>query len=583
MPLLGALAHPMAAQIPGLGSSQSAAAPRQEQVEDPLGRSTPRGTITALTEAVHRGDFVVAAQTMQLGAAQSARAEELARGLSALMDRYFAQPISSIDGSAVGALDDGLPVDRERVGPLLMDGRRVPVELVRVQDSQAGPIWLISSETLAQVPALYRSIRAAWFERVLPAPLVRNSVFGVSLAQWVLLAATFAIPLAVLWLLSGTIMALARRAIADPGLERRVESWYAGVRWPVILAVTLVSHLSSMPALGLPLTFRISYGRMGQVVTVIVLAWLLRRLLTLSLARARGAMWGPEYTGTRSLMLLGERLLKALVIVVAILAILTIVGVNTKTALAGLGIGGVALALGAQRTVENLLGGVFMLSDRALAVGDMCRIANRIGWVEDITLRSVRLRTLDRSLVSVPAGVLAQAGIENFATREKILVRTTLRLRHGTSVEQLRRILGDIRTLLEANPSIEAGTSRIRLIDFGEHAVELELFAYVLTPDFVEHLAVRESLLLEIAAIVEAEGSGFAQPTQLIVVDDTPGADAPAGTLDAHDPAARREARPARPTTNPLADSRAIAARPDESSPITPARSGAGGGTPRAR
>ena len=146
-------------------------------------------------------------------------------------------------------------------------------------------------------------------------------------------------------------------------------------------------------------------------------------------------------------MLLGERLVQALVVVVAVIAVLTIAGVNTKTALAGLGIGGVALALGAQKTVENLLGGVFLLSDRALAVGDMCSISNRLGVVEDITLRSVRLRTLDRTLVSVPAGVLAQAGIENFASRDKILATTKLRLRY--TYQRPRRVDALLRRIPE--------------------------------------------------------------------------------------------------------------------------------------
>ena len=242
-------------------------------------------------------------------------------------------------------------------------------------------------------------------------------------------------------------------------------------------------------------------------------------------------------------MLLGERLLKAFVVVVAVFAILTIFGVNTKTALAGLGIGGVALALGAQRTVENLLGGVFLLSDRVIAVGDLCSISNRLGWVEDITLRSVRLRTLDQTLVSVPAGVLAQAGIENFATRQKILVQTTLRLRYGTSVDQLRRILDSVRALLAQHPKIETGTSRIRLVNFGDRAVELELFAYVLTADFPEFLAVREEVLLQIAATVEASGSGFAQPTEFVYMNPVTGVDG-----QAREPATYDDVRLGQPT-----------------------------------
>src|SRR6185436_2689057 len=236
--------------------------------------------------------------------------------------------------------------------------------------------------------------------------------------------------------------------------------------------------------------------------------WLLRRLLTLGFERARNLMPGVIHGGARSLLLLAERLAQAVVVVVAIVVILGIAGVNTMTALAGLGIGGIALALGAQKTVENLLGGVFLLSDRALAVGDTCSVSNRVGVVEDVTLRSVRIRTMEQTLLSVPAGILAQSNVENFATRRKILAKTVLRVRYGTTAEQLRSILTGIRRLLAENPKIETESSRVRLVDFGDRANEIELFAYVLTSDFPEFLTVREDLLLQVVAIVESSGSG---------------------------------------------------------------------------
>ena len=142
-------------------------------------------------------------------------------------------------------------------------------------------------------------------------------------------------------------------------------------------------------------------------------------------------------------------------------------------------------------------------------------------------MRSVRLRTLDQTLVSVPAGVLAQAGIENFASRQKILVQNVLRVSYGTSVEQLNRILDGVRALLARSPKLEQASARIRLIGFGERAIELELFAYVLTPDFAEFLALRETLFLEIASIVESAGTSFAQPTEFIYMDGKPVSDAP--------------------------------------------------------
>lgn len=524
--LLAALVLSSAAQVRGVPTSKTPPAPQQEQATDPLGRTTPRDTIVAFMHAADRDDFVAAARYMQVTESQRRNAEALARDLKTLMDRYFSQGVSSISDSPDGALDDGLPIDRERVGPLTMGERKTDITLVRVTDPQGGRIWLISSETLAQVPALRGSAARTWIERVMPPALVSHELFGISWAQWIALAASLVIPLLLLALISRVVIALARSILRDPARRRVLDAWYAAIRWPTIVVLTLAVHLASTVALALPLTFRFNYGRVVLVVAIIALTWLMRGILTLGFARARGLVRGKDRASTQSLLLLGERMLKAIVILVALFVILTIAGLDTKTALAGLGIGGVALALGAQKTVENFLGGVFLLSDKAIAVGDLCSISNRLGWVEDITLRSVRLRTLDNSLVSVPAGVLAQAGIENFATREKILVQTLLRLRYGTSVEQLKGILESIRKLLDDDPRIESG-SRIRLIDFGQQAVELELFAYVLTADIPEFFAVREDLLLKIAGIVEAAGSGFAQPTQFIYMDGEPDVEVP--------------------------------------------------------
>jgi MscS family membrane protein len=366
------------------------------------------------------------------------------------------------------------------------------------------------------------------------------------------LGATLLIPFALLVLIFSIAIRFVTATVREPSRLRSINAWYARMRWPLIiflaLSIQLIWMLISMRSLGFTLTFRVAYARVALALDVLALAWLLRRILSLRLERARHLVLEKDRTGTQSLMLLGERLLRALVVLVAIFAILAIVGVDTKTALAGIGIGGIALALGAQRTVENLLGGILLLTDKAIAIGDFCSISNRVGVVEDITLRSVRLRTPDRTLVSIPAGVLAQSGIENFATREKILAQSTLRLRYGTSVEQVTRILGDIRKILDESSNLESATSRIRLVNFGAEAIELEVFAYVLTADFNRFLEVREELLLRIASVVEAAGSGFA-PTRFISMQGSEGE--ARALVSPRGAGARRDSRPAQSLPQP--------------------------------
>ena len=512
-----AISFPAFAQVPGASSTQSA--PPAEQAADPLGRDTPSGTILGFNMAVRRGDFVSAKLYMQIAPAQRGAADTLARELNELIDRYFAQPMSALSTARSGHANDGLPLDRERVA-LTVDGQLFDLTLVRVSDPQAGLVWLISSESLAQVPLVHRSAQAPWLERMMPESLLNARLFGMSLARWLAYAATVVMPFGVLWLLSVAVMAFARRTIADLTRRTLLELWYAGLRWPVVCVLALLLHLTLMRYLAFSLRFRYIYSRVALVALVVAGAWFLLRFLTLSLTQARLVAQRRGESGFSSLLMLAERVGKVIITLVASFAILSLAGVDTTTALAGVGIGGIAVALGAQKSVENLLGGVFLITDNALAVGDQCRIADRTGWVEDITLRSVRLRTLEQTLLSIPAGVLSQASIENFTTRGKILVQTTLRLQYDTSVSQLRSVLDGIQSLLTGHPEIEASSSRIRLVDFGAQAVELELFAYVLTADVPTFFAVREDLLLHIAAIVESAGTAFARPTEFLYLGD---------------------------------------------------------------
>jgi MscS family membrane protein len=515
--VLLALAVPAVAQIPGISTSQTS--PAAEPVPDPLGRETPRGTILGFNLAARRNDFTSARQFMQLSAAQRGSADSVAMQLNELIDRYFSQPIAALSGSPSGSVNDGLPLDRERL-QFTIDGKSVYLELVRTTDPQEGRVWLFASDTLARVPTIYRSAQGPWIEEVMPQVLVKTTLFGVSIARLLGYLASLVVPIGVMWILSIMVLKAAQKSIADPQRERSFVAWYGRLRWLVLVVLTLVVHLTLLRYLAFSLRFRFIYSRFALVAAVVASGVLLVRLLKLSFDHARSLALHRGEAGLSSLLMLTERVAKVIITLIAIFAILTIAGVDTSTALAGVGIGGIALALGAQKSVENLLGSVFLITDKALAVGDECRIADRMGRIEDITLRSVRLRTAEQTLLSIPAGVLSQSSIENFSTRNKILLQSTLRLQHETTIEQLRSILDGIRQLLEDHPRLEPSSSRIRLAAFGERAVELELFAFVVTSDVPKFLEVREELLLQIAEVVKSAGTAFARPTEFLYVDD---------------------------------------------------------------
>jgi MscS family membrane protein len=191
--------------------------------------------------------------------------------------------------------------------------------------------------------------------------------------------------------------------------------------------------------------------------------------------------------------------------------------------LAGLGIGGLAIGFGAQKTIENLFGGVSVLGDEVIRVGDVCRFGDRTGTVEDIGLRSTRVRTEERTLLAIPNGTVATINVENLSRRDKILFKTVLGLHLDTSPDHLRYVLSEIWHVLQNHPRIETKTVRVRLVELASNSINVELLSYVLTRDFNEFAEVREELLLRIMHLVEDSGTTLASPSQTLYLNQDAG------------------------------------------------------------
>ncbi len=162
----------------------------------------------------------------------------------------------------------------------------------------------------------------------------------------------------------------------------------------------------------------------------------------------------------------------------------------------------------------------------AIHVGDVCRFGTTIGTVEDIGLRSTRVRTQERIDLSIPNGALATMNLENLSRRDKFLLQQTLGLRKRDQPRPAHvrsRGLAEIRQLLYSHPKIEAETARIRFVGFGASSLDMELFCYVKTIDGVEFNAIREDVLLRIMEVVDNSGTSFASPSSNVYLARDPG------------------------------------------------------------
>jgi MscS family membrane protein len=504
--------------VPGNGAETTPAA-------DPLGRETPAGTVFGFLQACQSANYKTAAQYLHLTPARrQTLGHELASQLKALIDTSGANvSLKRISTRPEGEPQEGVPLDQQNLGTLVAGDQEVALTLERVHDASVGKIWLISDETLAKVPELYDQIQAHEIERKLPAWLVEKEFLSLPLWQWFGLLLAIPLSAALAWMLIKLFQVPRLMWLRYKGLPLR-QHWSdtSGPLW--LLLGTLVNRIV-VSFLGIPLLQRHYYSQLTLVVAVAALFWVLWRVTIRAMQHFRNRAINAGRTGTGSLMILGERIFKALIIIGAVITVLGVLGFNLTTALAGLGIGGLAIALAAQKTLENLFGGVSVLGDEVIRVGDTCQFGDRVGSVEDISLRSTRIRTVERTELSIPNGALATMNVENLTRRDKILFKTNFGLRTETSPDQLRYVLAEVRRMLYEHPKVETSSARIRFVGIAASSLDLEIFSYLLTQDMSEFTAIREDLLLRIVDIVSEGGSSFAFPSRTTYITRDPGLD----------------------------------------------------------
>jgi len=513
------------AQISQITNALTPSAATAHTQQDPLGRDTPSGTVFGFLQAAQSGNYVSAAQYLQMTTAKrQSQGEEVATKLKVVMDRAFNGNVRLISTLPQGAPQEGIALDKQDIGLLSAGDVETDLILVRATDPGGARIWLISADTIAKVDELYDQLEVHQVETRLPAWLVKYQLAGMGVWQW--LAVLIALPLAmgVGWLLT-RLISVPRYAWLRYRKQPHTALWSA-ISTPLWMVISTAVHDRFVISLRLPLLPRHYYQIAITIVFVIGLSWLLWRTLKQLAYRIRQHAIYAGRTGTGSLLLLGERIVKAVIFVVAILGILSALGFNMSTALAGLGIGGIAIAFAAQKTLENLFGGISVLGDEVIRVGDTCRFGDRVGTVEDISLRSSRIRTPERTQLSIPNGALAAMNIDNLSRRDKILFNPKLGLRSETTPDQLRFVLAELRRLLYEHPKVETDGARVRFTSIDTSSLSLDFFAYVLTTDMAEFLAIQEDLLLHILEIVDRAGSGFAFPSQTLYMSKDSGVDA---------------------------------------------------------
>jgi MscS family membrane protein len=514
----------VATPVPAIAQAPSA---------DTLGRSTPRGTVFGFLYASSKNDMELAVlylDTPEQGTAATA----LARQLAAALNRYLPARLNEISDEPEGSIQDPRRPDEELIGTISAPNGDLDIIVEHVNGGKAGQIWLFSKRTLAELPAFSRESKIHTVETHLPKFIVTTRLLTVPLFEW--LAVFVGLP--IVYILSGLLNRLLGWILGE--LRRRI--WHVTNRQnpsilPLPIRLLLIALIIrwALTMVELPVLARQSWSAISLLLTLTAGIWMLfiaGGWIERYLVKRR-----REMGGSGSVVRLLRRLIEGLVLFGGLLLIFQYFGINITAALAGLGVGGIVIALAAQKTLENVIAGVSLIADEAVRVGDFVSVGDIEGTVVQIGLRSTTIRSTDRRLVSLPNGQMATMRLDTLSARDKFLFRQLVGLRYETTAIQVRSVVTGIRELLSSHDAVDLTSMRVRFVRFDASAVEIEIFTHVFASDWNNFLEIQEELLHGVRDVIQRAGAGVALPSQrLFLVTDNPQAVAEDGeTSDASD------------------------------------------------
>lgn len=352
-----------------------------------------------------------------------------------------------------------------------------------------------------------------------------NERLGERGAAWVIGGGVLVLAMLLGWvigvLVHRALAAAARRSEAtwDDALVPRL-------RRPLTIVPAVMAGWLALPALPLaPAAARITATGLN-VLTTLVVIWMAFRFVDVARLTLSNRSWAKDRPATLSLLAMGARIAKLLIVVFAVITALAALGVPVASLVAGLGIGGLAVALAAQKTIANLFGALSIGVDRPFREGDVVKVGEVEGTVEAIGLRSTRIRTAARTLVTIPNADLADTRSESFAACDRHQFATTIGLVYDTTPAALRALIAAIEARLRAMPKVWTEKLRVQLVGFGASSLDVRIQAWFVTGDWDEFLVLRQEALFAIMELCEAAGVAMAFPTRTVHVVAPPAANA---------------------------------------------------------
>ncbi|WP_105200951.1 mechanosensitive ion channel family protein [Pseudoalteromonas sp. T1lg10] len=482
----------------------------EEVALDKLHRETPRGAMQGYLNAARSRDFTLASDYLDF---RNLSPEVLALGkpqlaeiLYLVLERTLWVDLPSLSSQPQGKEQDLLPSYRDLVGELATAQGPVQILLQRVPAESGGNyIWKISNATVAQIPLLKMhysySPSGEWLYKHLP----DHSFLGVKLWQWVYYSANLLVYLLLALAITRVLAFIAKRI--KPDLSAEASGLINGplcLLLGVILARNLASEANST----------LASKAVFEGATLLIIAWTWFALRAIDVVRYRFSQRLILRGNEQAVYLLRPlgNVVQIAVVIMALFLWLENLGFSATTLVAGLGIGGLAVALAAQKSVENIIGAITLYSSAPVRVGQVCRFGAQLGTVEEIGLRATRVRTLNRTVIHVPNARFVDMELENISERERIGYRPELILDRSTSSAQIAELQAELMQLLGQQPDVADSPCRARFTGFVPRGLCIEVLCYIETTDFNLYLARSEELNLAILSLLHKLKIDLAPP-----------------------------------------------------------------------
>ncbi len=347
------------------------------------------------------------------------------------------------------------------------------------------------------------------------------NLFGYSLGKWATALAVFIIFLLLRKQLSKLITLVALKWVKKTETTLDDEILYV-VQRPIAFGMIILGFNVAFSFLTFSYSFSIMISHTISTLTIVLFAWVLYRIIKLfeSSNELIAKRFKTDNGITLAKLLLS--ILKVIILIIAGMNILSTWGINITGFVASLGLVGMAFALAAKDTASNFFGSMVLFTDQPFKVGDWIKTPEVEGTIESIGIRSTKVRTFARALVSVPNGNLANAAILNWSEMNKRQIKMTLGLTYSTTAAQMRQILKEMRELLQNDGEIHQQTIHIHFTEFQDSALGIFCYFFTKTTNWGEYMHVRERINLELMEIVERNGAAFAFPSQSLYVESMP-------------------------------------------------------------